>query len=136
MTTDLPEPACFVHHHWPIRIFFVPSREIWDRVMADLEVDVEPPKQPGRTTTIGRKGHDDRVFVFLGEQCDDGPMEAVMGVMAHEIVHVIQAVEEAIGGRLGDEPEAYLAQALMVWLIDEYRKAGRGWAADAPGGPA
>jgi len=48
-------------------------------------------------------------------------------VMAHECVHVLQNVEESINGKLGDEPQAYFVQSLLLWLIAEYRKAGRGW---------
>ena len=49
--------------------------------------------------------------------------------MAHEIMHVIQYIEEASfatgDGRFDTESEAYLMQKMMLWLQDAYAMSGR-----------
>jgi len=123
-------PKCipFATHHYPVRIFFVPTRADWDAVMRDVGIAGESyAQQGGQVTSATCEGHEDRIFICFGDQCDKSTWEEVVGVMAHECVHVLQNVEESINGKLGDEPQAYFVQSLLLWLIAEYRKAGRGW---------
>ena len=110
-----------------MRICFVPTAKDWGLVMRDLGIDEPYPSAAGRVTTVCHRDHDDRIFISLGDACDRATWSSLVGIMAHECVHVAQRVKDAINGKLGREPEAYLVQALLVWLLDEYRKAGRGW---------
>ena len=128
--TPTSECRAFTGHHWPVQIIFVPNEHAWDAVMVELEVGHDYLQTPGRVTTVGRPGHQSVILVQLGDACDDSDWAVVVGVMAHEAVHVLQSVEDEIGGPLGDEPQAYFIQALMMWLIAEYRRAGRGWKVD------
>lgn len=77
----------------------------------------------------------DAFVVTLHDRLDDYPWDVIVGVMAHECVHVLQFVEERIGSDLGIEGQAYLVQHMLMWLIGVYEEAGRTWAdADAQGG--
>lgn len=126
----MSRPVRFTDHHWPARIFFVPTRKAWGSVMRDLGLDEPYAPKGAAVLRVEREGHEDRVFIALGETCDEHRWDEVVAVMAHECVHVAQYVEDIIGSRLGTEPQAYFVQALLLWLITEYRKAGRGWRGD------
>lgn len=128
----------FERHHWPIEIYFAPTVEAWDALMKEWgKSDAYNHNHLAAVTTFIDEGYEpQRSVITIGPKYDKMPMVNVIGTLAHECMHVVQRVEAAISGKLGREPAAYLIEALMEWTFDEYRKAGRGWAADAPGGPS
>ena len=66
-----------------------------------------------------------------GDTCAEGgsvkirirPGEGSWGAAVHEAVHAVQFVEQWIGGRLDDETQAYMAQAVAEAAFEELRRA-------------
>ena len=73
------------------------------------------------------------VAITFGAECDTRTSSEVLGLMVHELTHVKQYIEDCIyedniGGsrkRLDIETEAYLMQAMLMWLQTSYTDSGR-----------
>lgn len=133
MTASAARAAKFERHHWPIEIYFAPTVEAWDALMKEWgKSDPYSHDHLAAVTTFVEEGFNpQRSVVTISSRYDTEPLVKVLGTLAHECMHVVQRVEDAIAGPLGREPAAYFIEALMEWAFDEYRKAGRGWRADA-----
>ncbi|HRE87494.1 MAG TPA: hypothetical protein PK095_00015 [Myxococcota bacterium] len=111
----------FIRHHYPVRIVFCPDRRSWSALLRSLDQVCEHPSHRGSCTHL--KGEDgSTIAVTLGESCLGLAHTEVAAVAAHEAVHVAQYVEEVIEGPLGREPHAYLVQAIVGWLLEEFER--------------
>lgn len=117
----------FIRHHYPVRILFCPDEVSWRALLRSLHYEGACPSHRGACTHL--KGTDgSTIAITLGEVCAQLTKLEVAAVAAHEAVHVAQYVEEVVEGPLGREPQAYLVQALVTWLVGEYERAGRTFA--------
>lgn len=114
---------------FPGHYAFCPSRKAWNREMKRLKLDDRPhyPRNDGCCTYF--KTPDGRfcAIVTINERFDDGDPVAIMGLLAHEAVHVFQSLAEHAGE---DDPskefEAYSIQMITQELIWSYlEKRGR-----------
>lgn len=119
------KPREFTRHHYPVRIVFCPDRRSWSALLRSLNCVGEHPSHRGSCTHL--KGEDgSTIAVTLGESCLGLAHTEVAAVAAHEAVHVAQYVEEVIEGPLGREPHAYLVQAIVGWLLEEFERVAAG----------
>lgn len=115
------KPREFVRHHYPVRIVFCPNERAWATLLRTLNYEGACPSHRGSCTLL--KGDDGATIALtLGGKLS---RLEVAAFAAHEAVHVAQYVEEVIAGPLGREPQAYLVQALVSWLVGEYERASR-----------
>lgn len=120
-------PREFIRHHYPVRIVFCPDAQSWRALLRPLQYEGACPSHRGSCTLMSSDAGS-VIAVTLGDDCHDLTRTEVAAVAAHEAVHVAQYVEEVIAGPLGREPQAYLVQALVSWLVGEYERAGRTFA--------
>jgi hypothetical protein len=120
------EPLIFENHHYPVRIFFAPSKGAWKALMRDLDIAVPYPQTahdtPARMTWIDVPGRPRHLVITITKKARQRHAAEVIGLLVHEIVHVVQKIEEFIGGRLDDESAAYLTQSLTQWLLASYEE--------------
>lgn len=121
----------FSGHPYPIRIIFAPSAEAWHKLLKTLAPDEPYPETHGRATLFDHPKHRSVAVITLSPEADNRTPNEVIGLMVHEITHVIQYIEDIIGCRLDRETQAYLTQLLTQWLIESYEDAGRSFT-DAP----
>lgn len=124
----------FTGHCFPIRIRFVPYQAGWDALMRELDLPPENmPDSAGMVTQFSLHEAPNIVAITFGPECDTRTSSEVLGLITHELIHVKQYVESclyerSVGSgdrRLDSESEAYLMQALVLWLQDSYAASGR-----------
>lgn len=114
----------FVNHPYPANVLFAPNKKSWDHLMDSMGLDEPYPDSAGRCTVFDRRNYMLKIVItFTGT--DTRSSNEVIGLMAHELVHVSQFLQEAAGKPFDNETEAYLMQAMLMWLIDSYTSAGR-----------
>jgi hypothetical protein len=119
------EPAVFDSHTYPCQISLVWHPRAWKKFTDRLGLKNRPYAcdSAARVSTFSQDGrHDEIVIVFDAEYILTRPRDCIIGLIAHELVHVLQGVEEAIEGKLGDEGQAYLVQGLMMWVLGEMKR--------------
>lgn len=117
MKVELPE---FHGHVFPMRIVLVRDAAEWQGLMRHMELDRVRPSAPATACWFERHGYDDIVALHLNEaQVNHRSFTERIALYAHECVHVAQYAAKIIGSRLGSEVEAYLVQALLLWVIGE-----------------
>ena len=121
----------YVGHPYPIRVHFAPTPEAWGALLAEIGIDEPYPSTHGRATLFTHPSRDARTILTLSPEAENRNSIEVVGLMAHEITHAIQHIEDTIGTHLDAETEAYLHQALIQWLLESYADAGRSFT-DAP----
>jgi len=126
----------FTNHCFPIQIKFVPNQFGWDALMLELGLPPENiPKSPGMVTQFCLHEAPNIVAITFGPECDTRTSSEVIGLITHELIHVKQYVESCLyensmgsgDRRLDSESEAYLMQALILWLQGSYAASGRGF---------
>lgn len=122
----------YSNHPYPVRILFVPNAAAWADVFGQMGVNEEYPTAAARMTAISSTdaGHPRIIVITVNERMESMPWDQIVCAMAHECVHVLQEVEDFVGGSLGDEGQAYLVQDLLYWLTRVYARAGRTWGTD------
>lgn len=122
----------YTSHPFPVRIFFVPDAESWTGLFAELGIDEPYPRSDAHMASVASSepGQANYVLVTVNERMDERPWDHIVCAMAHECVHVLQEVEDFVGGDLGAEGQAYFVQDLLFWLTRVYAKAGRTWKDD------
>ena len=110
-----------------MRYGFCPSKKAWKRQMKLMGCDAPYPDTEGSATTFTKNGEMMVVLVTLADSAGTRPPTEVIGLMAHEAVHVWQSACEAAGD---DEPsseaEAYGVQSILQSLMDGYAKTRGG----------
>lgn len=126
--------ATFTDHFFPIEVFFCKDAQHWHALLADKGITDEPyPENGGQCTTFDSATRATVCIVTMSPEAETRNSVEVMGIMAHELVHVKQAAEQtmyrAADGRgrkrLDIETEAYFMQKLLMWLIGAYADSGR-----------
>ena len=116
----------FTSHPYPARVEFVPTKSAWRALMRRLAIPDEPyPDTSGRCTQLVHASHPDLILITFSPEADTRHSTEVIGLMAHEIVHAVQYLEQSTGSRFDSETQAYLTQALLQWLMNSYAAAGR-----------
>jgi hypothetical protein len=103
---------------------FCPSKKAWDREMRELfphdKVHEEYPKADGHTATFERDGGQ-TILVTINEHMDKRAKLSVIGLLAHEAVHVMQRIMKDAGEKKpGVEIEAYAVQSIFQELLKAY----------------
>lgn len=113
------------------RFCFCPTQELWDaertRVLKRANVDIQSYPCGNNTgmTTIYRDG-DTRIVVALSEQVDDEPA-LLVGTLAHEAVHVANAIFESMAEKSpGEETMAYTVGRVTAELFLDYTRTRGG----------
>lgn len=131
----MPKPHRQAYEYWghpyPVRIVFASTPSAWHATLAHYKIDEPYPDTHGRATLFTHPNHNALSIITLSQEAERRSSTQVIGLMTHELTHVIQHIEEVIGCRLDAETEAYLQQALLQWLIESYAAAGRSFT-DAP----
>ncbi len=123
--------AEFCNHPYPCHVFFPPDEGAWDALMDSFGADDEAPEFAASVTTFDDQNGHECFVIWIGPKAETANPVQVMGLMAHEIVHVIQRITECIRvERLDTETEAYLMQSMLEWLIGAFADAGRKAAAE------
>lgn len=107
---------------------FCPSEKAWTAQTKRLGCASQPyPATDGRVTTFEKRGSNPIHLVTVNERASRQDDVHVIGLLAHEAMHVWQFVCEAIGERQPSlEFEAYTVQHLVQSLVAAYRDSGRG----------
>lgn len=116
--TELPE---FSGHSFPLRIVLVRDARMWDGLMRHLGIEGQArPTAAASVTWFEHANRDDVIAVFVNDDAvADRSYSERVALYAHECVHVVQRIARSIGSRLGTEVEAYLVQALLLWIVNE-----------------
>lgn len=119
----------FTAHHWPLSIVFAPTRAHHAAFVRDFQGRPSYPSLGGHVETYEDANglRNPVILLTLSDECDGHRFYRLAGLVAHECLHIVQRVEDTIGGQLGREPAAYLLQALVTWVLDEFGAAGRRW---------
>lgn len=107
----------FAHHPYPCRILLCLSRRDWRHLTREFELDYPYPPSDGGVTVFQKTGKPWQIAISFNLS-EDRDRDEITALVAHECVHVLQRVEENIGGRLGDEGQAYLVQSLLLWILE------------------
>jgi len=106
---------------------FCPNERAWRREMKRLGVPKPPPYPAinGACTNLETKDGKHCSIITIGHE--KRPAVQVVGLLAHEGMHVWRAIRESIGEREpSSEFEAYAIQAITQDLITAYQVSGRG----------
>lgn len=115
----------FESHSYPIRIVFAPDAASWDWLLKEVAPDEPYPTTHGRVTIFTHPQKLALSVITFSEEASNRPALEVVGLMAHEVTHVTQHIEEVIGCRLDSETQAYLTQGILQWLMTSYADSGR-----------
>lgn len=119
---------------FPLYYGFCPNEKAWHKALKRLKVPSEPyPESDARVSTFTNLDTGDAVcIVTLSESIDTKCTLGTIGLMAHESVHVKQALMECIGEtNPSSEFEAYVVQNILLNLLNAYQKT-RGFLKDKP----
>lgn len=117
MSVEIPE---FHGHSFPLRIVLCQTPRAWSGLMEHMGVTSERPAASASVTWFQNNDRDDIIAINInGERIAERSYSERIALYAHECVHVGQRIAKSIGSRLGSEVEAYLVQALLLWLINE-----------------
>ena len=122
------KPVYLARGWYPTPVVFVPSPEAYDKFITDHKIDKDFPERKfaypdsrGRTSYIETPGGKRYILVFVTEWADKAPPVNVLGVIAHEVQHVLQYLWESIGeDKRGQEQEAYAAQHFFCQITQSF----------------
>ncbi|MDX5412786.1 MAG: hypothetical protein LPK02_07040 [Rhodobacterales bacterium] len=104
----------------PFKYCYCPDAKNWARLMKFLGAGHEPypDDTPGRMTTMRNQETDEIVLIVsFGDLTSVSPVD-IMGLVAHECMHMWQEVKRYIGEKApGDEMEAYALQAMCCEIL-------------------
>jgi hypothetical protein len=115
----------FTGHPYPARVHFVPGPAAWANLMARLDLSEPYPTTAGRCTALVRRSGPDVIAITLSPEAEDTDPDEIIALMAHEVVHAVQFLEDAAGSTFDRETQAYLTQAILLWLMQAYPASGR-----------
>jgi hypothetical protein len=107
----------------PFYYGFCPSEAAWKRDMRLMKVkgEVPYPTSDGNCTTFVQNGKDLTCIVTINERLDGRNPSGIIGLIAHEAMHVWQALMEKIGERdPSQEFGAYSYQSIFQELLEAY----------------
>lgn len=111
----------------PVHLGFCPNKKAWDAVMEELKIK-DPPPYPiadGCTQYICNETTGDAIILVTLNR-DDKDLLSIIGLVAHEAVHVFDRICEHINE---DEPseefKAYSIQMIIMELLEAWRKTRR-----------
>lgn len=112
----------------PVFCGFCPSERAWTAEMKRLGcADLPYPTTDGRISAIEKDGANPIYLVTISERSSQRSDEQIIGLLAHEAMHVWRYLCEAIGeDHPSPEFEAYTVQHLVQSLVAAYRDSGRG----------
>lgn len=116
----------FEYHFFPVRIFFAPGPPAWKKLRPVLGMD--PGKYPTSDGSVTRFTCDGEVLILvvtLGDDVEKHTSLEVMGLIAHELEHVIDFTEKEAAADFDKETRAYLMQKLIMWACDAFAASGR-----------
>lgn len=115
----------FTQHPYPVIIQFIPNERDWNRITARMGLDETYPETAGRCTIFDHKRLGTRIFITFSDAMDERPSVDAIGLMVHELTHVVQQIALTTGQAVDHETEAYLMQALIQWMLEAYSSSGR-----------
>ncbi|WP_088183957.1 hypothetical protein [Sphingobium sp. Z007] len=128
--SDEPHITYYGMGAWPIYVGFTTSEKAFKKEMKRLNVS-PPPNFLGSatanaTTHMLEKGDALTCVITMQKPGKERPVEQLAGLLAHEAVHVAQALWRSIGERdPGDEAEAYLVQMITQCCMQDALGTGR-----------
>lgn len=133
-TAPAVDAPCLRYFHmgqWPCYVGFTASQAEYDAKMQRLKVDDPSPWITGahsHATTHFLTNRDMLTIIVCIQRDRRRSIEQVASLLAHEALHVVQAMEEQFypSGRFDHESAAYLLQYLTQQFLYEYRKPGKG----------
>ena len=115
----------FTGHPYPLHIMFAASESAWLQLLKPLGISLPYPNSFGRASSFVRAGFDPLLIITFSDKTDSQDPNQIVALMAHELAHVIQFIEESTETRLDSETEAYMMQAMLLWLMEAYTASGR-----------
>jgi hypothetical protein len=114
----------FEKHPYPVTVYFA-SVEQWPALMEHLKVrdDRSYPDASACTVTFRDDLRHASVVVTIRDIEDRTAVE-IVGLLVHELVHVVQIMQKEAGSTFDAETQAYLTHALTMWVLDAYDEAG------------
>ena len=110
----------------PVHLGFCPSKKAWDTVMKEFNI-IDPPEFPtssGFTQFLCNEITGDALVLVSLNNDDKQPLLNIIGLIAHEAVHVFDFICEHINE---DEPskefKAYSIQMITMELLEAWRKS-------------
>lgn len=113
-------------HCFPVEIVFPATKRAYVKMLKRMGLSGGPPETPGNITTFEGGDHPMRIAIWLSKESDARCPTEVMGLIAHECLHVVQYTERAMGTRFDDETACYFLQKLVMWMTVSYADSGRG----------
>jgi hypothetical protein len=111
--------------HLPFTYGFCPNEKSWKRELKRLGCEQSYLTTQGSCATFTKDGCIN-VLVTLREDTDKFHPEETIGLLAHEAIHVWQAIRDHIGEEAPSfEFEAYTFQAIFQELLSAYVKLRR-----------
>lgn len=114
----------------PVMYAFVPNEKIWSNTIKTLETDISYPTTQAACTWFKKPGLV-RCLITVREDTGHNLFQ-ITGLIAHEAVHVLQAVCQNMGEEYpSEEFVAYGVQQVYLNMLDEYllynKKTGIKW---------
>lgn len=125
--TDEPHIRYFNMGPFPIFVGFTNSPKAFAKEMKRMSVSGVDFVNPGSNATVHTLSKDgSTVCIITMEKAKDKSPEMVAALIAHEAVHVVQELWDAIGEHEpGREAEAYLVQQIVQSCLQEAWKTKR-----------
>jgi hypothetical protein len=129
------EMSEFNDHFYPVRIAYIATPRGWRKFLSNINAAPEPyPQAAACVTTFAPANELEIIVITVNKRARNRSAGEVMGILAHELIHVKQQVEGVIYrrssgagyGRLDIETEAYLMHKMLMWINDAYAKIGPG----------
>jgi hypothetical protein len=121
----------FIQHPYPADIYFIANEHGWKKFISEPRFKgLEDTSYPTHHGSVTNLTSDDlaavpvHVITFsdLAEKLNSAQ---VIGLMVHELTHVLQKLQVAARETFDAETQAYLMQRMTMWLLARYKQAGR-----------
>jgi hypothetical protein len=108
----------------PLHYAYIPTKRAWDKAVKYFLGEDERPPFPtslGNCTSFHTPEYGTVCLVTFGKEVKEYEPLNVMGVVTHEVTHVLQALWEDMGEESpGMEVQAYLQQFITIQLFQDY----------------
>jgi hypothetical protein len=121
----IPDLHVMTEHCFPVIVLFPATKKAWRAMIKVLGCDDDLPKSAGSITQFTRDQTPDVLVLSMSESCKEQAADAIIGLMAHECLHIVQMTERAMGARMDDETSAYFLQKLVMWANASFAASGR-----------
>lgn len=104
---------------------YSPSEKAWNKTMKSMGIKDEPyPLSNGRCTYFEKNEKNHRAIIVCLNPKDDHDTVEVLGLIVHEVVHVVQFLLRDAWGEINpsDELQAYLTQYFFQQVHEAFIK--------------